>query len=42
LYKLSSFAKFFPIKLVAVPWSGETLKYLSPRVTFIASNLKRV
>ena len=35
-------ALFLKIISLAVPWSGDTLKYLRPRVIFIASNLYKV
>ena len=40
--KLLGLALFLKISFFATPWSGDTLKYFSPNVTFIASNLKIV
>ena len=34
-------ATFLPILSFAVPWSGEILIYLSPRVILIALNLNK-
>ena len=39
MIKLAGLAFFLPIRLAAVPWSGETLKYFKPRVILIASKL---
>ena len=33
--KLSSLALFFPIKFVAVPWSGDTLKYFKLKLNLL-------
>ena len=38
---LSGLATFLPILSFAVPWSGEILIYLSPRVILIALNLNK-
>ena len=42
LSKLVSFATFLPINSIATPWSGDTLRYLRPKVRLIASNLNKV
>ena len=38
--KLSGFALFFPIRFLAVPWSGDIRKYFKPKVTLTPLNLK--
>ena len=42
LKRLKGFAIFFKINFLAVPWSGETLKYFNPNVKLIASHSNSV